>query len=477
METGQDSKKRIRAAIIGSGPAGFYTAEHMLKRTDIEFEADMFDRLPTPHGLVRSGVAPDHQKIKSVTKVYDKIASHPRFRFFGLVEFGKHITLEDLKRHYHVIVFTTGAQTDRKLGIPGEELKGSHTATEFVAWYNGHPDYRHLSFDLSQDRVAIIGVGNVAIDVARILCRTPEELGETDIADYALEALGGSRVKDVYLLGRRGPLQAAFTNPEVRELGKLPGAHAVTLPHEVAHDEFTIEAIETNKDQTAINKLELLKSFSDPARHTKDRRLHIRFLVSPVEIIGDERGRVSGVRLVRNELYRAEDGSVRSRSTGEYEELKAGLVFRSIGYQGVPLPGVPFHEKWGVIHNEKGRVTDPGTGDPVAGLYASGWIKRGPTGVIGTNKQDSGETVECIVEDVGSGCVNDPAFPDRESAEKMISEAQPDFVTYQDWLRLDELEVERGKAHGRPRVKYTSVEEMLEALQSRNKGSHMPDKT
>jgi ferredoxin--NADP+ reductase len=263
----------------------------------------------------------------------------------------------------------------------------------------------------------------------------------------------------------------------VRELGKLTGAHAITIPSEVAHDEFTIEAIGTNKDQTAINKLELLKSFSDPARHTKDRRLHIRFLVSPVEIIGDERGWVSGVRLVRNELYRAEDGSVRSRSTGEYEELKAGLVFRSIGYQGVPLPGVPFHEKLGVIHNEKGRVTDPGTGEPMPGLYAAGWIKRGPTGVIGTNKQDSGETVECIVEDVNSGRVNDPAVPDGESAEKMISDAQPDFVTYRDWLRLDELELERGKARGRPRVKYTSVEEMLDALKARNKASDIPDET
>ena len=477
MEKSKDGKRLIRAAIIGSGPAGFYTAEHMLKRADVEFEVDMFDRLPTPHGLVRSGVAPDHQKIKSVTKVYDKIASHARFRFYGLVEFGKHFTLDDLKRHYHVMVFATGAQTDRKLGIPGEGLEGSHTATEFVAWYNGHPDYRHLRFDLSQERVAIIGVGNVAIDVARILCRTLEELEETDITEYALEALGKSRVRDVYLLGRRGPLQAAFTNPEVRELGKLAGAHAVTLPHEVAHDEFTIEAIETNKDQTAINKLEILRSFSDPAHHTRDRRLHIRFLVSPVEILGDERGRVSAVRLVRNELYRAEDGSARSRSTGEYEELKAGLVFRSIGYQGVPLPGVPFHEKWGVIHNEKGRVTDPDTGEPIRGLYAAGWIKRGPTGVIGTNKQDSGETVGCIFEDVNSGRVNDPASPDKGSVEKMISDAQPDFLTYEDWLRLNELEVERGKAHGRPRVKYTSIEEMLEALKTGGKDTDTPDET
>jgi ferredoxin--NADP+ reductase len=321
MQMNDKDKRIIRAAIIGSGPAGFYTAEHLLKEKHVEFEIDMFDRLPTPHGLVRLGVAPDHQKIKSVTKIYDKIASNPRFRFFGLIEYGKHIKLEDLKKFYHVIVFATGAQTDRKLGIPGEDLVGSHTATEFVAWYNGHPDYTHLSFDLSQESVVIIGVGNVAVDVARILCRTPEELKETDIADYALEALGKSRLRDVYLLGRRGPLQAAFTNPEVRELGKLPDAHAVTLRQEIESDEFTLEAIETNKDRTAINKLEILKSYSDPKTNTKNKRLHIRFLVSPVEIIGDSRGRVSAVKLVRNELYRAEDGSVRSRPTEEFEVL------------------------------------------------------------------------------------------------------------------------------------------------------------
>ncbi|MGH7848892.1 MAG: FAD-dependent oxidoreductase [Thermodesulfobacteriota bacterium] len=477
METRNKGKRIIRAAIIGSGPAGFYTAEHLLKQTDIAFEADMFDRLPTPHGLVRSGVAPDHQKIKSVTKVYDKIASDPRFRFFGLVEFGKHITLEDLKRHYHVIIFATGAQTDRKLGIPGEELKGNHTATEFVAWYNGHPDYRHLKFDLSREKAAVIGVGNVAIDVARILCRTVGELRETDIADYALEALGKSRIRDVYLLGRRGPLQAAFTNPEARELGKLTGAHPVTLPREVAHDEFIIEAIETNKDQTAINKIEILRSYSDPKHHTKNKRLHIRFLVSPVEILGDAGGHVAALKLAKNELYRAEDGSVRSRPTGEFEELETDIVFRSIGYQGVPLPGVPFHEKWGVIENEKGRVTDPGTGGHMRGLYVTGWIKRGPTGVIGTNKQDAGETVGCIIEDVSHGAVIEPPDPDPESVLGHVSGAQPDYVTYEDWLGIDHIEIERGKASGRPRVKFTSVEEILEALKSRKKAAKSPDQT
>jgi len=467
MEENKNNDVTIRAAIIGSGPAGFYAADHLLKQKDFNCKVDVFDRLPTPHGLVRSGVAPDHQKIKSVTRVYDKIASHPSFRFFGHVEFGKHITLEDLKRHYHVIIFATGAQTDRKLNIPGEDLTGSHTATEFVAWYNGHPDYRDLEFDLSQKSVAIIGVGNVAVDVARILCRTIEELRETDIADYALSALEKSKVRDVHMLGRRGPMQAAFTNPEVRELGKLLDAQVVTLPEEIELDEFTLDSLETNKDQTAINKLEILKSYAEHDTGEKTRRLHIRFLVSPVEIIGDENGRVKAIRLVRNELYKSEDGSIRSRPTDKYEEIDVGLVFRSVGYRGVALPGVPFHERWGVINNEKGRVLDPETREHVQGLYAAGWIKRGPTGVIGTNKQDSAETVKCIAEDVKNGNINTPSEHDSETIEKLIKKIQPDYVTYDDWLKLNKLEMEKGEAEGRPRVKYTTVSEMLKALKAK----------
>lgn len=467
MQNDETGKRVIRAAIIGSGPAGFYAAEQLLKREEFECEVDVFDRLPTPHGLVRSGVAPDHQKIKSVTRVYDKIATHPKFRFFGNVEFGKHITLEDLRGHYHVIVFATGAQTDRRLGIPGEDLEGSHTATEFVAWYNGHPDYRHFKFDLSARSVAIVGVGNVAVDVARILCRTAEELKETDIADYALEELGESKVRDVYMLGRRGPLQAAFTNPEVRELGKLSDARPITLPRDLEIDEFTAEALEKGEDHAALRKLEILKSYTEGAADGRAKRLHMRFLVSPVEILGDEDGRVRAVRLVRNELYRSRDGSIRSRPTGEHEELEVGLVFRSVGYRGVPLPGVPFHEKWGVVPNDKGRVTDPETGGYVPGLYVTGWIKRGPTGVIGTNKQDSAETVECIAEDVLGGRVIEPEKGDGDKLERLLTEVQPEYVTYRDWLRLNELEVGRGKAEGRPRVKYTSVREMLDALRGK----------
>ena len=454
----------MRVAVIGSGPAGFYAAEHLFKHTEYEFQIDMYDKLPTPHGLVRTGVAPDHQKIKSVTRVYDKIAANPAFRFFGNVEYGKDITLDDLKKHYHMIVFATGAETDRKMNIPGEDLKGSHTATEFVAWYNGHPHYGEHEFDLSAEAAAIVGVGNVAVDVARILCRTEEELSETDIAHYALEDLKNSNIKDVYLLGRRGPLQAAFTNPEVRELGNLADAHAVTKEDEIILDIHSEKHLEESGDASAKKKHEILSSFSEEREHEKTKRLHIRFLVSPVEIIGDEDGKVRAIKLVKNELYKTDDGSLRPRPTEEFEEIPVGLVFRSIGYHGVPLPGVPFHEDWGVISNDKGRITNPETGEHIPGLYTTGWIKRGPTGVIGTNKKDSGETVDCICEDIEIRSINIPEDPDSNSITKLLNERKPDYVTYEDWLKINEIEIERGKALGKPRHKFTTVDEILEAV-------------
>lgn len=459
-----ENNKQYRVAVIGSGPAGFYACEHLFKRQEHNFSIDMFDKLPTPHGLVRSGVAPDHQKIKSVTRVYDKIASNENFRFFGLVEYGKHITIDDLKRHYHIVIFATGAQTDRKMNIPGEDLDGSHTATEFVAWYNGHPDYKDYQFDLTQEKVAIVGVGNVAVDVARILCRTEEELMQTDIADYALEALKNSNVKEVYLLGRRGPAQAAFTNPEVKELGNLDDAHAITRIEEVELDEFTKELLDSKEDRSLVKKIEILNAYSEEIEFQKSKKLHIRFLVSPLEIIGDQEGRVKAIKLVKNELYKTDDGTLRPRATNETEELEVGLVFRSIGYHGVPLPDVPFHEKWGVIHNEKGRVIDPETNLHVHGVYSTGWIKRGPTGVIGTNKLDSGETVECIIEDIVAGNLLSPETSEPGHISDLMNERQPQHFSYEDWLKLNELEILKGEEQGRPRVKYTSIDDMLDAV-------------
>jgi ferredoxin/flavodoxin---NADP+ reductase len=454
----------LRVAIIGAGPTGFYVADHLLRKPGVTVEVDMFDRLPTPYGLVRLGVAPDHQKIKFVTNAFDKVAACPGFRFFGGVDFGKHVTLADLRSHYHQIVYCTGAQTDRRMGIPGEDLAGSHPATEFVAWYNGHPDYRDCVFDLSQESVAVVGVGNVAVDVVRILCRTPEELATTDIADYALEALKKSRVKDVYLLGRRGPAQAAFTNPEIRELGELPDADITADPAEVELDPLSRAAVERSQDRATAKKVDILREYARRPAAGRSRRLVLRFLVSPVELIGDDAGRVAAMRLVRNELYATSTGALQPRATDRFESIPVGLVFRSVGYRGVPLAGVPFNESWGVILNDKGRVLDSGTKQPLVGEYTAGWIKRGPTGVIGTNKPDAAETVECMFEDLALGVVLEPAHPQAAAADALVRQRQPSFVAYADWLKLDAIEVAQGRAQGRPRVKLTSVEEMLAAL-------------
>lgn len=454
----------LRVAIIGAGPAGFYAADHLLKQASLVVEVDMYDRLPTPYGLVRAGVAPDHQKIKSVTKIFDKVAARPEFRFFGNVEIGDQISVAELRNFYHQIVYTTGAQTDRYLNIPGVDLKGSHAATEFVAWYNGHPDFRNCRFDLTQERAAVIGVGNVAVDVARILCRTPAELAETDIADYALEALRHSRVKEVYVLGRRGPVQAAFTTPEIKELGEMADAEIVVLPEEAELDELSQKALAEADERSLARKVEIIQKYSRAEPSGKSRRLVLRFLVSPVELIGDREGRVKAMRIVRNQLYLTEAGSLRSRYTDHTEELPVGLVFRSIGYRGVPLPGVPFNENWGVILNDGGRVLDPEAQRPRPGEYTAGWIKRGPTGVIGTNKPDAVETVERMLDDLQAGLTLQPSQPQATAVEQFVRSRQPQYFSYSDWLRLDELEVARGAELGRPRLKLTNVEEMLAAL-------------
>lgn len=454
----------LRVAIIGSGPAAFYAVEHLFKQSPLVTHIDMFDRLPTPFGLVRYGVAPDHAKIKSVTKVYEKLAAHPRFRFFGNVEFGKHVCISDLRQYYHQVLYATGAQTDRRMGIPGEDLHGSHPATEFVAWYNGHPDYRDYQFDLSVERVAVVGVGNVAIDVARILSRTYDELAKTDIADYALEALKHSRVKEVYLLGRRGPVQAAFTTPEVKEVGEMQDTDTFTLPEEVQLDELSKAALESDPDPSLQKKVQVLQEYAQHQSTGKSRKLFIRFLVSPVELYGDANGRVAKMKLVRNILVKSDTGTLNAKATDKFEELEVGLVFRSVGYRGVALPDVPFNDKWNVILNEHGRVIDPATKQPRIGEYTAGWIKRGPSGVIGTNKPDSVETVNMMLEDLQKGNVLAPAHPGVDDAAQLVASRQPKFITFADWLKLDQIELANGAKQGRPRVKITSVAEMLKAV-------------
>lgn len=449
-----------RIAIIGAGPAGFYAADHFFKQADLHVNVDVFDRLPTPHGLVRAGVAPDHEKIKNVTRIFDKTASNPSFRFFGNVEFGNHVSLEQLRSFYHQVYFSTGAQVDRALGIPGEDLERSYSATEFVAWYNGHPDFRDLQFNLSQERVVIVGVGNVAIDVARILCKTVNELKTTDIADYALDALSESRVKEVILMGRRGPAQAAFSLKEIKEMGELADASAVTMADEMQLDEHSSAQLETNPDRMTSKKLDVLDGFLEGTNETASRTCQVRFLVSPIELQDDGSGAVGAMKVGRNKLEPSSSGRLGARATGETFEWPVGLVFRSVGYRGVALPDIPFNDAWGVIHNEKGRITDA-DGNVVEGCYAGGWIKRGPTGVIGTNKPDAVETVACMIEDLQAGKHFSPSESDAES---FLRGVQPALFNYADWLELDRIETERGTASGRPRVKFTSVEEMVSAL-------------
>jgi ferredoxin--NADP+ reductase len=450
----------LRVAVIGSGPAAFYAAEALLKQPGVQ--VDMIERLPTPYGLVRGGVAPDHQKIKTVIAIYEKIAALPGFRFYGNVEYGRHVVRSDLEGHFHAILYATGAQTDRRMGIPGEDLIGSHSATEFVAWYNAHPDFRERRFDLSCERAAIIGMGNVAVDVARILSLEPEELRQTDMADAAIEALSTSHVRDVSILGRRGVVQAAFTTVEVKELGELTAADVVVDPRECAVDEASAEELAAGR-AALKTKVEIVQGFAQRVPTDKPRRLRIRFLVSPVEILGDERGRVTGLKLVKNELVKTEGGIV-ARPTGETETLDVGLVFRSVGYRGVPLPELPFDERHGTLPHEKGRVLDPEAQQPLRGHYVSGWIKRGPSGVIGNNKADSVETVNTLIEDSQHDRLPAPAHPDPAAWDALLRQRQPQLVTFGDWRELDRLEVERGRPQGRPRVKFTSCEEMLAAL-------------
>ncbi|ANM29795.1 NADP oxidoreductase [Acidobacteria bacterium Mor1] len=457
-------ERPLRVAIVGSGPTGFYAAQHLFDQDGLTVEVDMFDRLPTPYGLVRLGVAPDHQKIKKVIAVYARTAANERFRFFGNVELGRDIQVEDLRRHYDQVVYCTGSPSDRRLGIPGEDLDGSYTATEFVAWYNGHPDYADAGFDLSREAAVIVGVGNVAVDVARVLCRTHEELAATDIADYALEALRESKVRRVYVLGRRGPAQAAFTNTEIKELGELPRAECSVLPEEMQLDELTREALEANPDKMTTRKLDILNGLAGRSEPEKESKLQIRFLVSPVEIEGNDAGQVSAVRIERNRLEGASGGRTRAVGTGEFETLEAGLVFRSVGYRGVALPGVPFRDDWAIIPNDAGRVQESTDGPLRPGEYVAGWAKRGPSGVIGTNKPDALETVQCMVEDVAAGKTLSPESPTAEAIDGLLAERQPRVFRFDDWKQLDALETAAGEKSARPRVKFTDIDAMWSAL-------------
>jgi ferredoxin/flavodoxin---NADP+ reductase len=454
----------LRVAIVGSGPAGFYAAEALLKHETATVEVDMIDRLPTPFGLVRGGVAPDHPKIKSVTRVYEKTAARDGFRFFGNVMLGRDVSAAELADHYHAVVYAYGAETDRQLGIPGEDLPGSGPATAFVGWYNAHPDYADHEFDLSCKRAVVIGNGNVAADVARMLALTRDELDVTDTADHAIGPLAETQVQEIVVLGRRGPAQAAFTNPELRELGEMVNADIHIDPAEMELDEMSREFLESEADITARKNVEILEAFAAKQPEGKPQRIVLRFLTSPIEIQGD--GKVERIVVGRNELHRDESGALRPRDTGEREEIECGLVLRSIGYKGMGVEGVPHDERRGVIPNEAGRVIDPDGGEQLPGHYVTGWIKRGPSGVIGTNKKDSQETVASIFEDMDADRLPQPANPDAAAIESLLRERRPELVSFEGWQAIDAAEQERGKPQGRPRVKFCRIEEMVEAASS-----------
>jgi ferredoxin--NADP+ reductase len=444
----------LRAAIVGAGPSGFYTSDQLLK---VGFAVDLYDALPTPFGLVRAGVAPDHPKIKSVTRMYAKTATHERFRFFGGVSLGRHVTREELRARYSVVVYAIGTATDNRLGIPGEDRPGSYPATEFVAWYNGHPEFADHQFDLNGGRAVVIGNGNVAIDVARILVLDPAELAPTDTADHAIDAFGMAGVTEVVLLGRRGPAEAAFTNPELRELGELERADVIVDPAQLEGVELAPDA-----DATRRRNVEILREYAQRTPSGRSHRLELRFLRSPTEILGEgSDGPVTGVRVAVNELVTGPDGRVRAVPTGAEEVIECGLVLRSIGYRGLPLAGIPFDETRGLIRNEGGRVHDEAGCCP--GEYVVGWIKRGPSGVIGTNKKDAADTVARIVEDRDAGALPTPATDDPAAIEAWLATRAPDHVTWAGWEAIDAHESSLGEPSGRPRVKLVRLEELLRA--------------
>ena len=455
-----------KIAVIGSGPAGFYAAGELFRQQSWEIKVDMFERLPTPFGLVRGGVAPDHQKIKSVQKIYSRIAENENFRFFGNVEFGRDIFQADLLEHYDAVIYSVGSPADRELGIPGEDLSGSHSATEFVAWYNGHPDFCDYKFDLSAKNAFVIGIGNVALDVARILAKTPEELAETDIADYALDALRASQLEDIWLVGRRGPLQAAFSPAELREFMELAEADVVVEQNVLELDAESKQILETDASNDTKKNIEILKQISLRDVSAKKRRVHFLFLSSPVEISGNDK--VEKISLVRNQLLKREDGSLAAQPTEKINEAAAELVFRSIGYHGQPLPDLPFDQKSGTIPNECGQVKDQENGNKLRNReYVAGWIKRGPSGVIGTNKQDAVETVHRMLEtflnekmEAGKNCAN----PDIVA---LLENRKLEYVSFADWKLIDVHETEAGQKQGRPRVKLTSIAEMLSVIRQK----------
>ena len=449
----------MRIAIIGSGPAGFYAAEALLKRSDTTVHVDMFDRLPTPYGLVRGGVAPDHQNIKAVTRVYEKTAARPTFRFMGNVCLGRDISVDDLRQHYHQIVYAVGNEADRRLGIPGEGMTRCTPASVFIGWYNGHPDYRQAQIDLSMPRVAVIGNGNVAVDIARILLRSPVELEKTDIAEHALEALRQSQVREVFILGRRGPEQAAFTPVELKELGEMEGVDPVVAPGELAG--CNIPASEGSSQQE--KNLKILQAFASRQPLAANKKLHVRFFVSPVEVMAGADGGVAGLVLEKNRLVTQPDGSANVRGTGEKETLDVGMALPAIGFAAKQIDGVPYDKKTLNIANEDGRVIDPVSRAVVPNEYVVGWARTGPQGLIGSHKPASAYVAGHMAAD-GAG-LEGRELPEPDAILNLLKQRGVQAVSFGSWKKLEEVEVVRGARRGAPRDKITDVKAMLGLLQ------------
>jgi len=455
LGTGQNP---LRVAIIGAGPSGFYASEALI-RSELKVEIDLIERLPAPYGLVRSGVAPDHPKLKQAINVYDKIASeNPQLNYIGNVTVGKDITVKELLDTHHALIFTRGAETDRRLGIPGEDLPGSYTATEFVAWYNGHPDYRDRNFDFSHETAVIIGQGNVAADVSRILSKTIDELKQTDISQHALDALADSKIKNVYVIGRRGPAQAKFTSKELKEFGELSDSDPIVNPNELTLNEASEAELADKKNAASKKIYDLFTNYSQREASGKSRKCYFQFLRSPIELHGNER--LEKLIIEHNQLS-GEAFKQSARGTGELYELETGILFRSIGYRGIEMPDVPFYESWGIFPNQDGRITDNDIVVPQ--MYTAGWIKRGPSGIIGTNRACAVGTVNALIEDVAK--INSTeSKPGREKIYSILDSRNVQHINYQQWKIIDQVEIERGEAKGKPREKITSIAEMLSLI-------------
>ncbi|MBI4878686.1 MAG: FAD-dependent oxidoreductase [Planctomycetes bacterium] len=469
MKLGSEGRP-ARVAIVGAGPAGFSTAETLLKTDGLHARIDLFERLPAPFGLVRNGVAPDHQQAKSVIRGFERTARHPALRFFGNVMLGRDLRVEDLNAHYDCVVYATGAERPSSLGIPGEDLQGVYSAAQFVGWYNAHPDYCGPPIRLDGvTRAAVVGNGNVAIDAARVLARLPEELAATDIAEDALDTLRRSALREVLLLGRRGPAQAAFSPRELREILDLAGVAVVVDPADAELDEASRRWLAAGAPPSAAQNFEILRRQAAAKPAAAARILRCCFRVSPREILG-RGGRVVGMRLERNVLSLDENGAPRAVASGEFSEVDVDLVIVAAGYRGVPLPGLPFDANRAVIPNDAGRVLASDGGAPLPGQYAAGWAATGPVTLIGASVQNARKTAERLAGDVVRRSAEPLPAGFDQAVPRLLARRGVDCVTFADWERLDRHERERGASLGKPRCKIPSTAEMLRLVLDLRRG-------